>query len=35
MSLNIDIKYNEEKNFWHVIPSGEIDIYTSSKFKDH
>lgn len=34
MSLNIDIKYNEEKNFWHVIPSGEIDIYTSSKFKD-
>lgn len=34
MSLNIDINYNEEKDFWHVIPEGEIDIYTSTEFKD-
>jgi anti-sigma B factor antagonist len=34
MSLNISINYNEEKNIWHVIPEGEIDIYTSSEFRD-
>ena len=34
MSLNININYNEEKDFWHVVPEGEIDIYTSTEFKD-
>lgn len=34
MSLNINIEFNEEKNFWKVEPEGEIDIYTSPQFND-
>ena len=34
MSLNINIKFNEEESMWVVVPEGEIDIYTSSKLKD-
>ncbi len=33
MDLNISIKFDEEKNSWMVIPKGEVDIYTSPKFK--
>lgn len=34
MSLNININFKEEDNIWNVVPVGEIDIYTSPKFKD-
>lgn len=33
MSLEVNIKLDEKENIWNVIPSGEIDIYTSPKFK--
>ncbi|MBU5437960.1 STAS domain-containing protein [Tissierella sp. MSJ-40] len=34
MSLNISINFNEEENLWVFSPEGEVDIYTSSKFKE-
>ena len=33
MSLEIKLKLDENKNNWIIIPEGEIDIYTSPKFK--
>ncbi len=34
MSLDINIQFNEDNNTWLVNPKGEIDIYTSPKFKE-
>ena len=34
MSLKIDIKYHEKDSLIVVIPEGDIDIYTSHKFKE-
>lgn len=34
MALDVNIKYNEEKNIWVVNPSGEVDIYTSPELKE-
>lgn len=34
MSLDIEIKLNEDKNTWLVVPKGEIDIYTSPELKN-
>lgn len=34
MSLNVDIDVNKEKNMLEIKPKGEIDIYTSPKFKE-
>lgn len=33
MSLEIEIILDETENKWIVLPEGEIDIYTSPKFK--
>lgn len=33
MSLEIEIKLDENENRWNILPEGEIDIYTSPKFK--
>ncbi|GFN37106.1 STAS domain-containing protein [Tepidimicrobium xylanilyticum] len=33
MSLDVNIGFNEERDIWVVLPEGEIDIYTSPKFK--
>ncbi len=33
MSLDINIKFDEDKNIWAIFPEGEIDIYTSPKLK--
>jgi len=34
MSLNVRVEYKGEDSLWYVVPEGEIDIYTSPKFKD-
>lgn len=34
MSLDINIKFNENDSTWMVYPKGDIDIYTSPKFKE-
>lgn len=34
MALDVNIKYDEEKNIWVVNPSGEVDIYTSPELKE-
>ncbi len=34
MSLNVNIEFKEKDNIWYVFPEGEIDIYTSPKFKN-
>lgn len=34
MSLNMEIKFDEKENKWVFLPEGEIDIYTSPKFKE-
>ncbi len=34
MSLNIEVKFDEKENKWVFFPEGEIDIYTSPKFKE-
>lgn len=34
MSLNIKIEFNENQKMWIVSPQGEVDIYTSPKFKE-
>ena len=33
MSLDIEIKFSEREKKWVFTPIGEIDIYTSPKFK--
>lgn len=33
MSLEIEINLDENQNNWIIVPKGEIDIYTSPKFK--
>lgn len=33
MSLDIDMKFNEEEEEWIFTPIGEIDIYTSPEFR--
>lgn len=34
MSLNIEINFDEKENKWVFLPVGELDIYTSAKFKE-
>lgn len=34
MSLNTEIKFDEEKNLWVFLPKGDLDIYTSKEFRD-
>jgi len=34
MSLNMEILFDEKENKWVFLPDGEIDIYTSPKFKE-
>lgn len=34
MSLNMKVSFDEKENKWLFIPVGEIDIYTSVKFKE-
>ncbi|WP_353094591.1 STAS domain-containing protein [Tissierella praeacuta] len=34
MSLNIEVQFDEKENKWIFLPNGEIDIYTSPKFKE-
>lgn len=34
MSLNIEIKFQKDNSQWMIIPEGDIDIYTSNKFKE-
>lgn len=34
MSLNIQVRFDEKENEWIFLPEGEIDIYTSPKFKE-
>ncbi|MDR7871418.1 MAG: STAS domain-containing protein [Tissierellaceae bacterium] len=34
MSLKIDLRYEKNDNIISVIPEGDIDIYTSHKFKE-
>lgn len=34
MSLNIEVKFDKDNNQLVVIPEGDIDIYTSNKFKE-
>lgn len=34
MSLDIQINFDEKENKWVFLPIGEIDIYTSAKFKE-
>ena len=33
MSLDVEIKFSEREKKWIFIPNGELDIYTSPKFK--
>lgn len=33
MSLDIQVVFDEDENKWNISPEGEIDIYTSPKFK--
>ena len=34
MSLSIEVKFDKDNNQLVVIPEGDIDIYTSNKFKE-
>jgi anti-sigma B factor antagonist len=34
MSLNIQTRFDEKENKWVFLPEGEIDIYTSPRFKE-
>lgn len=34
MSLTVEVIFDEKENKWLFFPQGEIDIYTSSKFKE-
>lgn len=34
MSLDVEIKFSEKEKKWVFIPNGELDIYTSPKFKE-
>ena len=34
MSLSINSKYSIEKEMWIIEPKGDLDIYTSKKFKE-
>ena len=34
MSLNIEVKFDNDNNQLLVIPNGDLDIYTSNKFKE-
>ncbi|NLV87873.1 MAG: STAS domain-containing protein [Tissierellia bacterium] len=34
MSLLVEVIFDEKENKWMFFPKGEIDIYTSSKFKE-
>lgn len=34
MSLDIKVSFDEKESKWLFIPTGELDIYTSGKFKD-
>ena len=34
MSLDIQVNFDEKENKWIFSPTGEIDIYTSTKFKE-
>ncbi len=34
MSLTIEVAFDEKETKWLFLPNGEIDIFTSSKFKD-
>lgn len=34
MSLNVEVNFDKDKNQLVVIPQGDIDIYTSNKFKE-
>ncbi|NLY46384.1 MAG: STAS domain-containing protein [Tissierella sp.] len=34
MSLNIEVKFDKDNNQLVVIPDGDLDIYTSNKFKE-
>lgn len=34
MALDIKVNFNEEEKVWVVEPKGEVDIYTSPKFKE-
>lgn len=34
MSLNIEVKFDNDNNHLVVIPDGDLDIYTSNKFKE-
>ncbi|WP_313756643.1 STAS domain-containing protein [Tissierella sp.] len=34
MSLNMEVQFDNKENKWIFLPNGEIDIYTSSKFKE-
>ncbi|QQY79770.1 anti-sigma B factor antagonist [Keratinibaculum paraultunense] len=34
MSLDIDVKFNEDNNSWVVYLKGELDIYTSPELKE-
>lgn len=34
MSLDMKVSFDEKENKWLFLPVGEIDIYTSMKFKE-
>ncbi len=34
MSFNITVTFNKEENTWMIMPEGDMDIYTSTDFKD-
>ncbi len=34
MSFNISVTFNDEENAWMILPQGDMDIYTSTDFKD-
>ncbi len=34
MSLNIDSNFDKDENKWIFKPEGDLDIYTSSQFKE-
>lgn len=34
MSLNVEVKFDKDKNQLVVNPEGDLDIYTSNKFKE-
>ena len=34
MSLNMQVLFSEKENKWVFSPEGELDIYTSQKFKE-